>query len=158
MGTVGIDSSQQAQIFQILSGILNLGNLTFVNDGKDKGQIKDKSFSELIAFLFGVEENNLERSLLYRTITSGSQRSSAYAVPQNPEQALYARDALSKGIYSRLFDWLVATTNKSMEFQGKGHTIGILDIYGFEIFQVNSFEQLCINYVNGTRFHSSFLF
>ena len=65
-------------------------------------------------------------------------------------KAGFARDALAKGIYSRMFDWIVATTNKSMEYKGSGNTIGILDIYGFEIFDTNSFEQLCINYVNET--------
>ncbi len=69
------------------------------------------------------------------------------------DQALYSRDALAKGIYSRLFDWLVGRINKMMEVYGgaRGKTIGILDIYGFEIFDQNSFEQLCINYVNEVR-------
>jgi myosin-1 len=51
--------------------------------------------------------------------------------------ASYSRDALAKGIYSRLFDWLVFTINRNMEVNQKGRTIGILDIYGFEIFQVS---------------------
>jgi myosin heavy subunit len=63
-------------------------------------------------------------------------------------KAAFARDALAKGIYSRLFDWIVTRINKTMAVTEKGKTIGILDIYGFEIFDVNSFEQLCINYVN----------
>lgn len=73
--------------------------------------------------------------------------------------AAFARDALAKGIYSRLFDWIVGRINKVMAVAEKGKTIGILDIYGFEIFEVNSFEQLCINYVNEVyaKFQRNFL-
>jgi len=64
--------------------------------------------------------------------------------------AEYSRDALAKGIFSRIFDWLVAKVNSTMEISSKGKSIGILDIYGFEIFERNQFEQLCINYCNET--------
>eukprot|EP01114_Cavostelium_apophysatum_P015638 TRINITY_DN4304_c0_g1_i2.p1 TRINITY_DN4304_c0_g1~~TRINITY_DN4304_c0_g1_i2.p1 ORF type:complete len:821 (-),score=179.67 TRINITY_DN4304_c0_g1_i2:123-2585(-) len=152
MKTIGISPEMQDQIFKILSGILALGNIEFKAAAKDSAQVADKSVLSVCAYLFGVEEKSLEQALLSRTITSGSSRTSTYAVPQNVEQAVYARDALAKGIYSRLFDWLVATTNRSMQHKGTDRTtsIGILDIYGFEIFKLNSFEQLCINYVNET--------
>jgi len=64
-------------------------------------------------------------------------------------QATAVRDALAKAIYDKLFDWIVQRVNSSMRARGQvANTIGILDIYGFEIFDTNSFEQLCINYVN----------
>ena len=72
-------------------------------------------------------------------------------------QALFARDALSKSIYSRLFDWIVVKVNKALERKSsskakdkdkKHKFIGVLDIYGFETFEINSFEQFCINYAN----------
>lgn len=82
-------------------------------------------------------------------INSASKRESTYQVPQNVAQAFFARDALAKGIYSKLFDHLVSFINQTMGMrEGKFKTIGILDIYGFEIFDYNSFEQLCINYCN----------
>ena len=72
-------------------------------------------------------------------------------------QALFARDALSKSIYSRLFDWIVVKVNKALERKAsskakdkdkKHKFIGVLDIYGFETFEINSFEQFCINFAN----------
>jgi myosin I len=67
----------------------------------------------------------------------------------NIVQATAVRDALAKAMYDKLFDWIVQRVNASMRARGQiSNTIGILDIYGFEIFDTNSFEQLCINYVN----------
>ncbi|GME80868.1 unnamed protein product [Ambrosiozyma monospora] len=80
----------------------------------------------------------------------GMRRGSVYHVPLNTNQATAVKDALAKGIYNNLFDWIVERVNKSFQsMQGEVYkSIGILDIYGFEIFEHNSFEQLCINYVN----------
>jgi myosin I len=79
----------------------------------------------------------------------GGRRGSVYDVPLNITQATAVRDALAKAVYDKLFDWIVQRVNSSMRARGQVHnTIGILDIYGFEIFDTNSFEQLCINYVN----------
>jgi myosin-1 len=66
------------------------------------------------------------------------------------DQTSYARDALAKAVYERLFSWLVHKLNDSLrpEYSGKKTLMGILDIYGFEIFESNSFEQFCINYCN----------
>eukprot|EP01102_Stenamoeba_stenopodia_P000526 TRINITY_DN1051_c0_g1_i1.p1 TRINITY_DN1051_c0_g1~~TRINITY_DN1051_c0_g1_i1.p1 ORF type:complete len:596 (-),score=130.79 TRINITY_DN1051_c0_g1_i1:192-1979(-) len=152
MKTVGISGDEQNQIFQILAAILNIGNLTFKPGPQESSQIVDKSVLNQAAKLLGVPESLMETALLSRAMASASVRGTTYSIPSNPEQALYARDALAKGIYGRLFDWLVRRTNRSMAFSGSlgAHSIGILDIYGFEIFQLNSFEQLCINYVNET--------
>ncbi|MGH0182807.1 UNVERIFIED_CONTAM: hypothetical protein FKN15_010487 [Acipenser sinensis] len=75
--------------------------------------------------------------------------------PLNLEQAAYARDALSKAVYGRTFSWLVSKINESLAYQDAEYpgrksaaVIGLLDIYGFEVFQHNSFEQFCINYCN----------
>jgi len=69
-------------------------------------------------------------------------------VTLNCEQAIYGRDALAKGLFSRLFDYLVQRVNTAMETSTFCNSIGILDIYGFEIFEHNGFEQFCINFVN----------
>lgn len=79
----------------------------------------------------------------------GGRRGSIYDVPLNPTQASAVRDALAKAIYNNLFEWIVSRVNVSMTTRSHvAQTIGILDIYGFEIFEKNSFEQICINYVN----------
>lgn len=83
-----------------------------------------------------------------RTIRTGNQ---AINTPLNLVDAVASRDAFCKSLYSGLFDWIVAELNKSMAPKagsGKGLTLGVLDIYGFEIFDDNSFEQFCINWCN----------
>jgi myosin-1 len=93
-----------------------------------------------------VEEEKLAQAMLFRRIKTGNEITQ---VAQNPERAAFNRDALAKSIYERLFLWLVRRINASVKKPDDAkYSIGILDIYGFEIFENNSFEQLCINYVN----------
>ena len=89
----------------------------------------------------------MAKSLLNRTIEA---RGDVVVAPLEKDEAAQARDALAKCIYERLFTWLVQRLNRSLQSKdtGKKVVLGILDIYGFEIFQSNSFEQLCINYCN----------
>ncbi|EFA79585.1 myosin IA heavy chain [Heterostelium album PN500] len=154
MKVVGINEDEQKQIFKLLSAIMLIGNISFNpdNSGKTPGSTAaDRQLISTIAALMGVENDLLEQALISRVITTGQgARVSSYRVPQSVEQALYARDAFAKAIYSKVFDWLVRTINKSIEVKTKGKVIGVLDIYGFEIFENNSFEQFCINYVNET--------
>lgn len=96
------------------------------------------------AELLEIEDAELERVLTRRTITVRGEDS---VIPLKVRQAVQARDSLAKAIYSRLFDWLVARINESFG-ETSGKFIGILDVFGFEIFEHNSFEQLCINYAN----------
>lgn len=105
---------------------------------------------EYPSYLLGISKDMLKQKLVSRTIeTKSGNKNERIDVTLNVEQADYARDALAKGIYSRLFDYLVAVINKAMEVQTeKMLNIGILDIYGFEIFDSNGFEQFCINFVN----------
>lgn len=71
-----------------------------------------------------------------------------FRVPLKVYEANYARDALAKALYSKLFDYIVERINQSIPFQASSYYIGVLDIAGFEFFTVNSFEQFCINYCN----------
>lgn len=96
------------------------------------------------------DELALTRALTTRTITSGTQkRMSTITVPLDTAQANYSRDALAKALYERVFHWLVAKINVNLRATDKPsdlYVIGLLDIYGFEIFEKNSFEQLNIKY------------
>lgn len=101
----------------------------------------------------GIDKDTLRQKLISRTIeTKAGSRAEKIDVTLNVEQADYTRDALAKGIYSRLFDYLVGVINSAMESDTPSNksplSIGILDIYGFEIFDSNGFEQFCINFVN----------
>ncbi|KAL0491036.1 myosin I heavy chain [Acrasis kona] len=144
MDVMGITQQEQKNIFQLLAGILWLGNIQFVELHKDTG-IKNMQALEFAASLLGVKPDRLKKVLTYKTLNAGGNIVDAL---QNPDQASHIRDALSKTIYDRLFDWLVAKINLSMKTTGECRVISVLDIYGFEIFDKNGFEQFCINYVN----------
>lgn len=96
--------------------------------------------------LLKVDERNMRAWLCNKRIKTVNE---IVNTPLPLSQALFARDALAKHMYSQLFNWIVGQINKSLKSPGKTHCfIGVLDIYGFETFEVNSFEQFCINYAN----------
>jgi len=151
MKIIGLLQSEQDDIFRMLAAILWLGNVTFAEDDSGNSTISDQSVVEFVAYLLEVEPAHVNKSLTIRVVETarGSRRGSVYEVPLNPTQAIAVRDALSKAIYFNLFDWIVQRVNSSLKARGSiANSVGILDIYGFEIFERNSFEQLCINYVN----------
>jgi myosin-1 len=111
--------------------------------------VANKDALEFAAYLLNVQPNSLEAALVTRTMTSGSSRASVYNVPLNSADAAYGRDAFAKSLYSRLFDKIISRVNDSLYTAASDlTTLSVLDIYGFEIFEKNGFEQLCINYVN----------
>jgi myosin heavy subunit len=98
-----------------------------------------------VATLLGINPDGLERAMCTRHSTINGETT---VIPLSPEKALDQRESLAKYVYGKIFDTVVARVNSSL-YRGKvGSNIGVLDIFGFEVFQVNSFEQLCINYCN----------
>lgn len=156
MNTIGLSQEEQDNIFRMLALILWVGNISFVEDETTGNAIiRDDSVTQFVAYLLQVNHEILKTALVERVMQTshGMKRGSTYHVPLNIVQAIAVRDALAKGIYNNLFEWIVERVNKSLQgSQGSssltGPSIGILDIYGFEIFEHNSFEQICINYVN----------
>ncbi|KAK4987255.1 class II myosin [Elasticomyces elasticus] len=151
MKVIGLSQGEQDNIFRMLATILWLGNITFVEDNAGNTAIQDQSIVDFVAYLLEVDSAHVNKALTTRIVETsrGGRRGSVYDVPLNPAQATSVRDALSKAIYNNMFDWIVQRVNASLKARGvMAHSIGILDIYGFEIFEKNSFEQLCINYVN----------
>lgn len=152
MKVIGLSQGEQDQIFRMLAAILWLGNVTFHEDDSGNGAIVDSSVTDFVAYLLEVDGAAVNKALTIRVMETsrGGRRGSIYEVPLNPAQAVSVRDALSKAIYNNMFDWIVDRVNLALQTQGGviANSIGILDIYGFEIFDTNSFEQLCINYVN----------
>uniref|UniRef100_A0A3Q1IYT7 Osteoclast-stimulating factor 1 n=1 Tax=Anabas testudineus TaxID=64144 RepID=A0A3Q1IYT7_ANATE len=101
------------------------------------------------SYLLGIPQNGLCSKLTSRIMDSKwGGKTESISVTLNTEQACFSRDALSKALYTRLFDFLVDSVNKAMQKQQEELNMGVLDIYGFEIFQQNGFEQFCINFVN----------
>lgn len=153
MNTIGLSKSEQDSIFRSLALILWIGNISFVENEDGNAAIRDDTVTTFVAYLLEVDAAILKKAILERTIETshGMRRGSTYHVPLNIVQATAVRDALAKGIYNYLFDWIVERVNISLRGNAESmekKTIGILDIYGFEIFEQNSFEQICINYVN----------
>ncbi len=151
MSVIGLEKQEQDQIFRLLASILWIGNITFVENDEGNAAIADSSVPQFVAYLLEVDAEKIEKAVTERIMETsrGGRRGSIYHVPLNVNQAMSVRDALAKGIYNNLFDWIVARVNKSLQTLGQvSKSIGILDIYGFEIFENNSFEQICINYVN----------
>lgn len=153
MQVIGLAQEEQDSIFRMLAAILWVGNISFVEDESGNAAIRDDSVTRFVSYLLDVDAETLKRAIVERVMQTlhGSRRGSTYHVPLNIVQATAVRDALAKGIYNNLFDWIVERVNLSLKGslqQQEKKTIGILDIYGFEIFEQNSFEQICINYVN----------
>ena len=152
MKVIGLSKPEQDNIFRMLAAILWVGNVTFRENDQGGVDIADQSVVDFVAYLLEVDSSHVNKALTIRiveTARGGGRRGSVYESPLNMVQATAVRDALAKALYFNLFDWIVIRTNKSLQTRAKvENTIGILDIYGFEIFDNNSFEQLCINYVN----------
>jgi len=151
MKVIGLSQSEQDNIFRVLATILWLGNVVFREDDSGNAAITDQSVVDFVAYLLEVDSSHVNKALTLRVVETsrGGRRGSVYEVPLNPTQATAVRDALAKALYFNLFDWIVERVNASLKARGTiANSVGILDIYGFEIFDKNSFEQLCINYVN----------
>ncbi|KAM0712141.1 hypothetical protein Q7P37_011235 [Cladosporium fusiforme] len=151
MRVIGLAQGEQDEIFRMLAAILWIGNISYRENDEGNADVADQSVIDFVAYLLEVDSASVNKAMTTRTIETsrGGRRGSAYDVPLNIAQATASRDALAMGIYTRMFDWIVERVNQSLQArQAVKHSIGILDIYGFEIFERNSFEQLCINYVN----------
>jgi myosin-1 len=143
-----------SQVWRLVAGILHLGQISFSEGeaaqvGEDSAKVDNEDELATTAELFGVEVDSLRKSLLNRTVEAKGQ---VMVRPLDPQTAAYARDALAKAVYERLFLYVVRQINLTIENKTVSEAdqvrIGLLDIYGFEVFEVNSLEQLFINYTN----------
>nr|XP_029476376.1 myosin-IIIb-like isoform X1 [Oncorhynchus nerka]XP_029476377.1 myosin-IIIb-like isoform X2 [Oncorhynchus nerka] len=151
MDMVGFQEQEKVDMMTILAGILSLGNIMFEPTETDVLRVTGKSMGWLKATAgqFGVQEEELLRSL---TCTLSVTRGEAIRRLHNQQQAEDARDSIAKVAYGRVFGWIVSKVNEllapNVDFDVELNEIGILDIFGFENFAVNRFEQLCINLAN----------
>ncbi|XP_037794658.1 unconventional myosin IC-like isoform X1 [Penaeus monodon] len=144
---LNFSTEEQEAIWGVIAAILHLGNVTFTEDDNRNAKVVDDQPVKECSKLIGCEPAQLLKALTHRTIEA---RGDVVTSPLNPDQAGYARDALAKSVYERIFNWLVGRLNLSLTSNeiGRKTLLGILDIYGFEIFDRNGFEQFCINYCN----------
>lgn len=145
MDIMNFTKEEQDSIFKIIAGILQLGNVNFEAAFGEGSAINDKDALEKASVILGVDPAKLEAGLCKPRIKAGNEYVQTHL---NVEKASYSREALSKALYHRLFLWIVRKINQQLAVENAASFIGVLDISGFEIFKVNSFEQLCINYTN----------
>uniref|UniRef100_A0A8C8MMX5 Myosin ID n=1 Tax=Oncorhynchus tshawytscha TaxID=74940 RepID=A0A8C8MMX5_ONCTS len=136
MKVIGFTPDEIQTVYKVLATILHLNSKVVA----------------VIGVLLATKEENVGKALLYRTVATGRD---VIDKQHTTQEASYGRDALAKAMYERMFCWIVGRINDVIEVKnydakvhGKNTVIGVLDIYGFEIFQNNSFEQFCINYCN----------
>ncbi|URD91376.1 myosin-2 heavy chain, non muscle, partial [Musa troglodytarum] len=148
MDVVHISKVDQESVFAMLAAVLWLGNISFmVIDNENHVEVVPDEGAQTVSKLIGCTVSELNLALSTRKMKVGNDN---IVQKLTLAQAIDTRDALAKSLYASLFEWLVGQINKSLGI-GKRHTgrsISILDIYGFESFDKNSFEQFCINYAN----------
>ncbi|KAI9357068.1 P-loop containing nucleoside triphosphate hydrolase protein [Zopfochytrium polystomum] len=148
LSTIGISVATQWDIFKICAALLHIGNIK-VSAVRDEAQINDDDPSLVMAAkLLGLSKSDFKKWIVKKQIIT---RSEKIVTALNQYQATVGRDSVAKFIYSMLFDWLVKIVNKNLSREDPSVSstfIGVLDIYGFEHFKKNSFEQFCINYAN----------
>ncbi|OQR94962.1 myosin-like protein [Achlya hypogyna] len=154
MTTIGMSSEEQTDVLQLVAAVLLLGNLEFARKGGEASQLSNDGASVVatVCGLLGIDGTAMEHGLTTKQIKAGGDRiTTALSVVE----ASATRDAVAKTIYARVFDWLVERINESMRYSTSTRRtltpprfIGVVDIFGFEIFASNSLEQLCINFAN----------
>ncbi|XP_020827978.1 unconventional myosin-Vb [Phascolarctos cinereus] len=145
---LGVRESHQISIFKVIASILHLGNVEIQaeRDGDSCSISPQDEHLRNFCKLLGVEHSQMQHWLCHRKLVTTSE---TYIKTMSLQQVVNARNALAKHIYAQMFNWIVEHVNKALHTNLKQHSfIGVLDIYGFETFEVNSFEQFCINYAN----------
>lgn len=149
LATIGVPIEQQGHIFKLLAALLHLGNVKITSSRNDSVLAPNEPSLERACAILGVDATEFAKWIVKKQlITRGEKITSNLS----QAQAMVVRDSVAKFIYSSLFDWLVDVINSSLatdEVLNRVESfIGVLDIYGFEHFAKNSFEQFCINYAN----------
>uniref|UniRef100_A0A3P8VRH8 Myosin, heavy chain 7B, cardiac muscle, beta a n=1 Tax=Cynoglossus semilaevis TaxID=244447 RepID=A0A3P8VRH8_CYNSE len=147
MDILGFLPDEKYGCYKIVGAIMHFGNMKFKQKQREEQAETDGTESaDKASYLMGVSSADLIKGLLHPRVKVGNE----YVVKgQNVEQVNYAVGALAKATYDRMFKWLVGRINRTLYTSlPRQYFIGVLDIAGFEIFELNSFEQLCINFTN----------
>ena len=143
---VGFTPEEQFNLCRIIASILQVGNLELADDRSDQARIKNPQQIEKVCHVLGVPEQEFHNALLRPRVKAGREW---VTQARTRRQVIDEIAALCNTMYEKAFSFLVDRINKALDRPtSKSSFIGVLDIAGFEIFEVNSFEQLCINYTN----------
>lgn len=152
MASLGFSVEEKHDVFKIVAAVLHLGDMEF-EEHPEKGhgtRISTPGAAERISEILGVQTADFIKVFQYKTLEDPLTRN-IINTEQDVQSSSNTRHSMAKVAYSRLFDWLVWRINQATSAKGGSkdtRNIGILDIYGFEVFEWNSFEQLCINFAN----------
>ncbi|XP_063225501.1 myosin heavy chain, muscle isoform X26 [Bacillus rossius redtenbacheri] len=144
---LGFTQQEKDDIYKITAAVMHMGGMKFKQRGREEQAEADgMAEGERVAKLLGTSHEDLYKNLLKPRIKVGNE---FVTQGRNKDQVSYSVGAMAKGMFDRLFKWLVKKCNETLDTkQKRQHFIGVLDIAGFEIFDFNGFEQLCINFTN----------
>ncbi|XP_040047252.2 myosin-10 [Gasterosteus aculeatus] len=148
MEIMGFTEEERIGMMKVVSTVLQLGNVKFEKErNSEQATMPDNTAAQKVCHLQGINVTDFTRAILTPRIKVGRE---VVQKAQTKQQADFAVEALAKAMYERLFRWILARVNKTLDKSKRQSCsfLGILDIAGFEIFEDNSFEQLCINYTN----------
>lgn len=149
LATIGVGARRQVQIFRLLAALLHIGNIKITAARTDANLASSEPSLIRACTLLEVDTENFAKWTIKKQLVTRGEKILSNLTQQ---QALVVRDSVAKFIYSSLFEWLVEIINRGLAreevLQDVNSFIGVLDIYGFEHFAKNSFEQFCINYAN----------
>ena len=145
LDAVGFEKGEIIDVFLVLELVLHIGNVVFFKS--DQAEVKNLAQVNILSELLGIEPTYIIQAL---TVSVNTARNETITIPYNSRKAQDVRDATAKALYERTFAWIVHRINMSLSPSPENNTnqIGILDIFGFENFQRNGFEQFCINLAN----------
>uniref|UniRef100_A0A2I3ST20 Myosin-7 n=1 Tax=Pan troglodytes TaxID=9598 RepID=A0A2I3ST20_PANTR len=144
---LGFTSEEKNSMYKLTGAIMHFGNMKFkLKQREEQAEPDGTEEADKSAYLMGLNSADLLKGLCHPRVKVGNE----YVTKgQNVQQVIYATGALAKAVYERMFNWMVTRINATLETkQPRQYFIGVLDIAGFEIFDFNSFEQLCINFTN----------
>ncbi|KAG9786070.1 myosin-2, partial [Aureobasidium melanogenum] len=149
LSTINVSESTQKEIFRILAALLHIGNIKIAASRTESSLSANEPALERASKILGIDASDFAKWTVKKQLITRGEKITSNLTQQ---QATVVRDSVAKFIYSSLFDWLVETINHGLAteevLQRVSTFIGVLDIYGFEHFAKNSFEQFCINYAN----------
>uniref|UniRef100_A0AAY4BTY9 Myosin heavy chain n=1 Tax=Denticeps clupeoides TaxID=299321 RepID=A0AAY4BTY9_9TELE len=144
---LGFTPEEKMSVYKLTGGIMHFGNMKFKQKPREEqADVETTEVADKVAHLMAINSGDLQKGITRPRVKVGNE---FVTKGQNQDQCIYSIGALAKAIYDRMFKWMVHRINKSLDTKmQRQYFIGVLDIAGFEIFEFNSFEQLCINFTN----------
>uniref|UniRef100_A0A8C8J7R0 Myosin-7 n=1 Tax=Oncorhynchus tshawytscha TaxID=74940 RepID=A0A8C8J7R0_ONCTS len=144
---LGFTQEEKNSVYKLIGAIMHYGNMSFKQKQREEQAEADGTeCADKVSYLMGLNSADLIKGLCHPRVKVGNEW---VTKGQTVQQVNYTVGALSKAVYEKMFMWMVVRINQSLETkQARQYFIGVLDIAGFEIFDYNTFEQLCINFTN----------